>query len=301
MPLGIKPIVDFVFKKIFGSPENVAILIGLLNAILRLERPIVHVEILNPFSYQEFADAKQVVLDVRARDSVGRQLNIEMQVSVTGALLHRLVYYACSMFVDQLGEGEDYHKLNTAVSICLLPNVLFGDESARNVPHHRFRLVDSEQKRELPDMIEVHTVELSKFDLNEDTISNASEIEQWAFFLLYADQYDAERLRELLPSVEFQQAISVIETIAAKTEDRLMYDQRQKALRDQQWIVNSAREEGHEKGVEQGLRMGHIQVLEGLLGVEPSASASLLKCSLEELDLRIEELQTELRSRGTDS
>jgi hypothetical protein len=33
MPLGIKPIVDFVFKKVFGSPENVPILIGLLNAI----------------------------------------------------------------------------------------------------------------------------------------------------------------------------------------------------------------------------------------------------------------------------
>jgi hypothetical protein len=41
MPLGIKPIVDFAFKKIFGSPENVPVLIGLLNAILRLPSPIV--------------------------------------------------------------------------------------------------------------------------------------------------------------------------------------------------------------------------------------------------------------------
>ncbi len=50
MPLGIKPTVDFAFKKIFGSPENVSILIGLLNAILDLPRPIVHVEILNRLS-----------------------------------------------------------------------------------------------------------------------------------------------------------------------------------------------------------------------------------------------------------
>jgi len=47
MPLGIRPIVDFAFKKTFGSVENAPILIGLLNAILRLVRPIVHVEILN--------------------------------------------------------------------------------------------------------------------------------------------------------------------------------------------------------------------------------------------------------------
>ncbi|WP_197171026.1 PD-(D/E)XK nuclease family transposase, partial [Novipirellula aureliae] len=56
MPLRIKPTVDFAFKKIFGSPENDIALIGLLNAILDFERPIEAVEILNPFSYQEFSD-----------------------------------------------------------------------------------------------------------------------------------------------------------------------------------------------------------------------------------------------------
>lgn len=80
MPLGIKPTVDFAFKKIFGSPENAEALIGLLNAILDLSQPIEEVEILNPFSYQDFEDDKLIVLDVRARDSTGRMLNIEMQV-----------------------------------------------------------------------------------------------------------------------------------------------------------------------------------------------------------------------------
>jgi len=50
MPLGIKAYVDFVFKKIFGSPENSVALIGLLNAILDLPRPITEVTFLNPFS-----------------------------------------------------------------------------------------------------------------------------------------------------------------------------------------------------------------------------------------------------------
>ena len=40
MLLGIKPTVDFVFKKVFGSPENISVLIGLLNAILKLAHPI---------------------------------------------------------------------------------------------------------------------------------------------------------------------------------------------------------------------------------------------------------------------
>jgi len=53
----------------------------LLNAILRTEKPIVSVEILNPFSYQEFTDAKQIILDVRARDSTGRWFNVDMHCS----------------------------------------------------------------------------------------------------------------------------------------------------------------------------------------------------------------------------
>jgi hypothetical protein len=34
---------------------------------------------------------------------------------------------------------------------------------------------------------------------------------------LFADRYEPKRLRELLPGVEFQQAISVVEAMAAKT------------------------------------------------------------------------------------
>jgi len=146
MLLGIKPTVDFVFKKIFGSPENIPVLIGLLNAILKLAHPIVHVEILNPFSYQEFADDKLIVLDVRARDSAGRWLNIEMQVTVFTGLLQRLVYYACTMYIDQLDPGQSYADLRSAISICLLNKKLFRDDT---IPHHRFRLADPEHEMEV--------------------------------------------------------------------------------------------------------------------------------------------------------
>jgi hypothetical protein len=59
---------------------------------------------------------------------------------------------------------------------------------------------------EISDSIEVHTVELMKYNLPQETVSTAPAIEQWAFFfLLFADRYEPERLRELLPGVEFQQ------------------------------------------------------------------------------------------------
>ena len=180
MPLGIKAYVDFAFKKMFGSPENSIALIGLLNAILELPRPVTDVTILNPFTYQEFETAKQVVLDVKAKDSAGRIFNIEMQISIHLALLQRLVFYASEVYTDQLSEGDDYTQLNTTISICLLTGNLFQDSDQA---HHRFQMMDAESGRKLDRAIEVHTVELRKFPFDETTISIANPLAQWSWLI----------------------------------------------------------------------------------------------------------------------
>ena len=307
MPLGIKPTVDFAFKKIFGSPESVLALIGLLNAVLELSDPITDVTILNPFSYKEFTDDKLIILDVRAQDSTGRMLNIEMQVANTGDLKQRMTYYACKLYADQLQSGYDYYVLQPALSICLLSHDLFRETK---IPHHRFRFSDLEHGKELGVPVEVHTVELLKYNLDEATIGKASKIEQWAFFLLHADQYDPEQLRALLPGVEFDQAIKVIETIAHKEEDRNMYDQRERAQREYQWGLDGARREareegeeiglvkGREEGREEGKVIGKIILLQDLLGETITAEADLDKLTETELNRMCAELQERLRTRG---
>ena len=165
------------------------------------------------------------------------------------------------------------------------------------MPCHRFRLVDPEHGHELLGGIEVHTVELAKYNLDEATISAAPAITQWAFFFLRADRYEASRLRELLPGEAFQRAITVLETIADKTEDRQMYDQREKALRDHQWMLDGAREQGREEGLERGTLIGKIQLLHQLLGEDPSADADLRQQTLDELNSLLTDLQ---RRRGRD-
>jgi predicted transposase/invertase (TIGR01784 family) len=301
MPLGIKPIVDFAFKKIFGSPQNSAALIGLLNAILELQQPIVAVEVLNPFSYQEFAESKLIVLDLRCRDNAGRMLNVEMQASMIRELLERMVYYASSMYVEQLTVGDNYAKLRPAISICLLTQRIFDSSQ----PHHRFQMVDLASGRQLNEAIEVHTVELGKYNLEQRTISQATKIEQWAFLMLYAQDYDSLTLKKLLPGIEFEQAIETIEVISAKTEDRIMYDQREKAQRDYEWAITGAREEGLEKGRqegrEEGLKKGKlagkIQMLQELLGDTSTTDAEFQSCSIDALTIRLAELQQRLRAR----
>ena len=105
MPLGIDPMVDYVFKRLFGDPANADLLIHLLNAVLKLLRPIVEVQILNPFNEKDFAEDKLSVLDIKARDAGRAWFNIEMQSRAVGWLRQRMVYYNASLFVDQLREG----------------------------------------------------------------------------------------------------------------------------------------------------------------------------------------------------
>jgi len=306
--LGIKAFVDFAFKKIFGSPENSAALIGLLNAILELENPITDVTILNPYSFQEFQTAKLVVLDVKARDSAGRLFNIEMQISIHPGMLPRMVYYASETYTDQLSAGDDYTKLNTTISICLLTGNLFLDSDQ---VHHRFQMMDEKSGRKLDRAIEVHTVELQKSRFDETTISGANRLAQWCWLILNAHEYTAEGLRRIFPDLEFQPVIGCLEIISSKTEDKAMHDQREKAQRDYDWMLSTARKQGIEEGIEQGIEqgvergreegtiLGAIQALQQILGDVVSGTQELTCYTDIELKTKLAELQERVRSRLT--
>ncbi|WP_145075606.1 PD-(D/E)XK nuclease family transposase [Aureliella helgolandensis] len=154
---------------------------------------------------------------------------------------------------------------------------------------HRFQMVDVVSGRELARAVEVHTVELCKYNLEEGTISQASKIQQWAFLLLFAQDYESAALRELLPGIEFEQAIETIETISAQIEDRAMYDQREKAQRDYEWAISGAREEGK--------LAGKIQLLQELLGDTLTTDSELQSKSIDTLTTQLAELQQRLRDR----
>ena len=302
IPLGIKAFVDFAFKMIFGSPENSVALIGLLNAILELEHPITEVTILNPFSRKEFETDKFMVLDIKARDSAGRLFNIEMQISLHPGLMQRMVYYVSELYTDQLSEGDDYTKLNTTISICLLLNNLFHDSDQA---HHRFQLMDEKSGRKLDRTIEVHTVELQKIQFDETTISNASRFAQWCWLIVNAHKYTADDLRRMFPDLEFQPAIRCLETISSKTEDKAMHDHRDKVQRDYDWMLSTVRtqgieqgrEEGLEEGIERGREEGTIQTLQQILGDVVSDNQELSRHSDIELKTKLAELQERVRSR----
>ena len=300
-PIGISPMNDMAFKKAFGSPGNEIALISLLNAILKLLLPIVAVRIMNPYNLQDFESDKLSILDIKATDRTGATYHIEMQLTPFNGLVQRIVFYGCELYAGQLKAGDDYTKLAPVYSICIVAGILWKElkkgENAQKV-HQRFRLCDLETGLVLDDTLQIHTLELGRYNLTESELKTASAEDCWLYWFLYADQYGPEELLKLFPEEAFQTATRAIIQIAEKTEDKAMYDAREKANRDFQTAISSAHQEGEVKGRQEGTLIGRVETFQELLGITEPTREELSNFDIPQLTELADRLQRQLRSRG---
>jgi predicted transposase/invertase (TIGR01784 family) len=293
MPLGIRPINDFAFKKTFGTPENRAALISLLNAILKPTPPIVDVTLQNPFNVQDFEDDKLSLLDVKAVDGAGTIYHIEMQLDIFAGLVQRIVFYGCELYAGQLKAGEDYAALRPVYSICLIHGILWRDATR---VHHAFRLTDEQSGRVLRGTLEIHTLELGRYTLTEADLAAGDMLDRWLYWLLHAQDYEPAALLELLPQPAIRQATETLGRISQQSEDKAMYDAREKAIRDENWRLNAARREGEIEGKIEG-EIKLIRTLQGILGATVSEDEDLRGMTLEQLEALTSSLRERIRTR----
>lgn len=301
MPLGIRPLNDFAFKKVFGTPENRAVLISLLNAVLKPAPPIVEVTLDNPFNLQDFEDDKLSILDVKAVDRAGAIYDVEVQLSIFPGLVQRIVFYGCELYAGQLKAGDDYAELRPVYSICLVHGLLWREATQ---VHHAFRLADAASGRVLRGTLEIHTLELGRYTLTEADLAAGDMLDCWLYWLLHAQEYERAALLELLPEPAIRQATETLARIAEISEDKAMYDAREKAIRDRQWQLNAARREGKIEGKIEGKVEGKVEgeiklirTLQGILSIPVSEEQDLQRMTLEELEALTSRLQDGIRSR----
>ena len=298
MPLDIRPLVDYAFKKVFGSPENVQALISFLNAVLKLHCPIVLIKLLNPFNDKQYKSDKLSILDIRAEDASGATFLIEVQLTVIQGLIKRWVYYTCKQIASQLVEGENYMQLRPVYTICILDGLLW-KESPK--VHHRFRLADLESGLVMNETIEIHTLELGKYNLRENDLAASDPLEQWLYWLIHANEYEASELRELFPGEEWTRATEALETIKMKSADYERYLEREKALRDMGWQVQAAHQEGAELGYVKGELVGKIEILHEVLGLSSMPPEVLKSKAVAELESHLRDLRQRMQNRSQQS
>jgi predicted transposase/invertase (TIGR01784 family) len=180
METGVDPTVDYVFKRLCGDEDTAPIAVDVLNAALGLPagRLVGGVLLLNPFVAKDYAEGKVSILDVRARDDLGRLFHLEMQRFAPPGFLKRLLYYWAGGHAEQLLKGDRYELLLPSYTVCFVGETLFDDAEY----HHCFRVYDAEHGTLLCKDLEVHVIELSKFDLPAEELK--TQLERWCFFFL---------------------------------------------------------------------------------------------------------------------
>lgn len=99
-------------------------------------------------------------------------------------------------------------------------------------------------------------------------------------------------LMELLPEPAIRQATEMLTRISEITEDKAMYDARERAIRDRQWELDSAFLEGEIKG-----KIELIRALQGILRAPLTEEQELRSMTLEHLEALAGSLQEKLRNR----
>ena len=127
---------DYVFKRIFGKPENNQELKELLEAILNIK--IEKVEVKNPEITKDYADEKLGVLDIRAQINEDAMIDIEMQVANVKTMVNRNIAYTSRLIAEDSRAGATYEGLKKFISITILGENLLERNTYHSVVHLKF-------------------------------------------------------------------------------------------------------------------------------------------------------------------
>jgi predicted transposase/invertase (TIGR01784 family) len=102
----IDPLVDFAFKKIFGSEPNKDLLIAFLNEVFRGRKLIVDLVYNKNEHPGDLKDEGAAIFDLLCTSANGEQFLIEVQRGRLGNFKERALFYTSRLISDQAPKGN---------------------------------------------------------------------------------------------------------------------------------------------------------------------------------------------------
>ncbi|WP_461207916.1 Rpn family recombination-promoting nuclease/putative transposase, partial [Clostridium sp. DL1XJH146] len=247
----LKPLNDFIFKKLFGENEVKDNLIAFLNAVLdRKDRDrLVTLEIIdNNELTRELIDDKTSILDVRAKTEDGTQIDIEVQLTNQHNMDKRTLFYWGRLFNQTISKGEDYQNLSKVITI----NIMDFEYIELEKFHSKFHLWEDEEKDYmLTDLVEIHFVEIAKFNKLEQKNLKEDRLQRWLTFL--NKDISEEKLEELMElDSDIRKVEKRLEYLSSDEKTIALYKAREKSLHERANMISSAKTEGIKQGIKEG-------------------------------------------------
>ena len=255
---------DYAMKKLLRRKGNFAILEGFLSELL--ERDVRVKSILESESNRDDRNDKQTRVDVVAEEADGNLILVEVQYHFQIDYLLRILYGVSRTLVEYVRRGEPYGNIRKIYSVSILYFPEYHDED-EYVYHGKtifsgkiwgkiMRLNEQEKKRFKVETAGDLYPEFYLLDVTNFDDEARSKLDEWVYYFKNSeimDDFSAKGMKEARKHLDFEKLSPEEKRQYEKTiDEKLGWDS----------SINTAKEDGFEKGKEEGIEIGKEEGIE---------------------------------------
>ena len=248
----LNPFTDFGFKKLFGSKINKDILINFLNAILPNETEISNLTYLKTEHIGHSQIDRKVVYDVYCENTRGEKFIVELQKARQKFFKERTIFYSTFPIQEQAIQGDWNFDLKAVYTISIL-DFLIDDNSYKS---KQKKIKQKESVKKMAKLMDIETNEIFYDKLTYVQINiplfvkEESELEtledKWFYIIRNLQRFQNRPVA--LQERIFDKVFKTAEIAMFDKQERMAYEDSLKNYRDIKNVIDTAREEGIEKG-----------------------------------------------------
>lgn len=277
---------DWAIKRLLRQKANFGVLEGFLTVFLNEKVEIV--EILESEGNQEAADDKFNRVDIKAKNSKGEIIIVEVQNTSELHYLERILYGVAKAITEHIHLGDTYKEVKKIYSISILyfdlgkgTDYLYHGQNQFTGVHTKDQLVVTAREKNVivsknPSEIFPEYLLVRVNEFNQVAIS---PLEEWMEYLkngIIKENTSAPGLREAREKLQYY---------SMSDAERYAYDEHINAVMIQNDVLGGAREEGFMEGEKSGMNKERIKNATGMkaAGIPIGTIASITGLSEEEI------------------
>ena len=255
--------IDWSFKRLFGSEVNKDILIEFLKVIFP-EFDIEDITYLPSEQLGIMEKDRRAVFDVICRASDGKEFLVEVQRGAQEHFFERALYYTSFPILKQgkkameREEGDPRKPWNFRLDGVFFLGVLNYKHLDDERIEHRYWLREGTTGETMTDKLKFVFVEVSKFNKTEEELT--TDLDKWLYMLKNLSDL-LERPAALRDKI-FKRIFDVAEISGLDDEDKKKYISNMQTARDTYNQLEYAKKKGREEGMLAGIEKGREEGLQ---------------------------------------
>ena len=254
-PRYVHPFTDFGFKKLFGEEASKPQLMDFLNSLLPTNAQIADLSFRNAEQMGSTDADRKAIFDIYCVGVNGERFIVELQKAKQNYFKDRTVYYSTFPIQEQAEKGEWNYRLQPVYCVGVL-DFTFGDTDKDDPAHgevrHEIKL-KNRHNQIFYDKLTYIYLEMPNFKKTEDELE--TRLDKWLYFIKHL--VDLQEIPRIFgKEAVFVKAFEKAELDALDRDEQARYEASLKTYRDIKGVIDTARDEGEQIGLEKGREEG---------------------------------------------